>query len=142
MTDARDRLARELEEAVHGRMSAWPDAQADAILAAIREEIGSGWAKRVVMNSNAIEAALKRLEAVERETRVLREATGVEMNRTEEGTRWWVKGQPVPESGGGLSGTHYDAPAATFICDDCGRRPTRIAFQLCDRCWERYERPV
>jgi len=45
----------------------------------------------------SIASLATRLEAVERETRVLREVTGVEMNRTEEGTRWWVNVRPVPE---------------------------------------------
>ena len=158
MTDARERLVATISDIYaprSGTTFGWEQRLTDAIADFVCEEIGNGWAKRVVMNSNAIEAALKRLEAVERETWVLREATGVEMNRTEEGTRWWVKGQPVPapdrefqdkverkfaeqikDAGG------QPDPTATFTCDDCGRRPTRIAFQLCDACWDRYERPV
>ena len=160
MTDARDRLAQGLEILMARPYNYWHLKEAaDAIAAFVEERIGERDVAILDQTGRdlgvRVDALTQRLEAVERETRVLREATGVEMNRTEEGTRWWVKGQPVPapdrefqdkverkfaeqikDAGG------QPDPTATFTCDDCGRRPTRIAFQLCDRCWERYERPV
>ena len=127
MTDARDRLAqvlKELSDVIHATVLA-RDA-ADAIAAFVEERIGERDARVFerlrevesddMATAKALDALTQRVEDVERETRVLREVTGVEMNRTEEGTRWWVNVQPAPtpESSGGLSGTHYDTPAPTF----------------------------
>ena len=69
MTDARERLVATISDIYaprSGTTFGWEQRLTDAIADFVCEEIGNGWAKRVVMNSNAIEAALKRLEAVER----------------------------------------------------------------------------